>query len=210
MTTLQTQMTANTQNTNNEHMITLSINTHDEIKPHSYRYFVPDAELLSIPDEEDEVDIDETIEYENPENILPPPILTTDDRSIPVRPLSNFSQAATTSVSTKKSHSRSYKFVQLEQSLISANLLENNQDRLKFQVDYRESLRKNKFEEFLKIYHKKLEDHNEKIKQEYQRKISRTFGFLDLEKNFLARYPTRDIKIIFIDDPITPSTQKLT
>ncbi|CAF3786578.1 unnamed protein product [Rotaria sp. Silwood1] len=199
------------QNSNNEHMITLSTNKHDEIKTPHYRLFVPDAELLSIPDEEDEANIDETTEYEKQENILPIlslPILTIDT-SIPIRPGSHFSQT-TTSSSTKKSHSRSYKFVQLEQALISANLLENYLDQIKFNHDYRESLRKNKFEEFLKIYYKKLQDHNEKIRQEYQRKISRTFTFVDLEKNFLARDPARDIKIVFIDDPITPSTQKLT
>ncbi|CAF4614445.1 unnamed protein product, partial [Rotaria magnacalcarata] len=36
--------------------------------------------------------------------------------------------------------------------------------------------------------------------------MTRTFTFVDLEKNFLARDPTRDIKIIFIDDPIVRST----
>ncbi|CAF2860501.1 unnamed protein product [Rotaria sp. Silwood2] len=204
-------MTTNKQNSNNESMITLSTNNQDEIKTHHYRFFVPDAELLSIPDEEDEADIDETTEYTNPENILPilPLSILTTDAPISIRPRSSFSQV-TTSNSTKKSHSRSYKFVQLEQTLISANLLQNNQDRLKFNHDYRESLRENKFEEFLKTYYKKLQDHNEEIRQEYQRKISRTFTFVDLEKNFLARDPARDIKIVFIDDPITPSTQNLT
>lgn len=80
---------------------------------------------------------------------------------------------------------------------------------MKFKNDYQESLRENKFEEFLKTYYKKLEDHHEKVKQEHKRKMTRAFTFVDLEKNFLARDPTRDIKILFIDDPIRRLTGKV-
>ncbi|CAF1597098.1 unnamed protein product [Rotaria magnacalcarata] len=202
-------MATDTQDSNKENKIESPTNSHDDIKSHSYRLLSPDAELLSAADQEDRVNLNESTYSGNPEKRLS--ILehslshSSPDISIPIRPWSDFSQAAT-SVPTEKCLSRSYKFVQLEQTLKSTKLIENYHDRIKFNNDYREALRENKFEEFSKTYHKKLDDHYEKIRQEHRRKMTRTFTFVDLEKNFLARHPTRDIKIIFIDDPIVRST----
>lgn len=172
---------------------------------------LPEADFLSVPNEEDEEDIDETVEDEDIDkesSILPLPVSSTD-ASVPVRPWSDFS-LVTPSISTKRPSSRSYRFVQLEKALISAKLLENYNDKIKFSQDYRESMRENKYEEFLQIYYKKLQNHYEQIQQENYKKTIRTFTFVDLEKNFLALDPTRDIKILFIDDPVTASTRKMT
>ncbi len=100
----------------------------------------------------------------------------------------------------QKSLSRSYQFVQLERALTLANLLKTHDDRIKFEHDYRQSLSENKFQKFLQISYQKLHDHQAKIKREYRLKKSRTFTFVDLEKNFYAHDPTRDIKIVFLDD----------
>jgi hypothetical protein len=120
-----------------------------KIKTHSHRLLLPDTELLSAPDEEDEIDLDEeTTEYKNPEKdflLSPsPPILITNT-VIPIRPWSNFS-LATTSIPTKSSLSRSYKYIQLERLFTSANLLKTRDERIKFEHEYLQSLDENKFE----------------------------------------------------------------
>jgi hypothetical protein len=97
----------------------------------------------------------------------------------------------------------------LEQAFKSANLLTNPNDRAKFTHEYRESLRENKFEEFLQTSYHKLQVHKETIRREHIVKLSRAFTFVDLEKNFLALDPTRDIKIVFIDEPTTSSTPEM-
>jgi hypothetical protein len=154
---------------------------------------LPDTELLSVPDEEDEDDLDESSFFD-------------DEESTPFNPLqrpSNFSI-----VTPNKSRSRSYKFIQLEHALTLAGLLTDKDDRLKFQHAYRDALRDNKFGEFSKTYYQILRDHQDKLKQERMIKRTRTFKFVDLEKNFLALDPTRDIKVVFIDDSTTPKLIK--
>jgi hypothetical protein len=167
---------------------------------------LPDTELLSIPDEEDEADLDQTTEYKSPENEFPssPSPVLNINTSIPIRPWSDFS-LATTSIPSKYFQSRSYKFIQLEQSFISANLIQTKDDRMKFKNEYLQSIRENKFEEFLQKSYQILNDHYIKMKRERAIKKAQTFTFVDLEKNFLSLDPTRDIKIVFIDDP-TPKT----
>jgi len=110
----------------------------------------------------------------------------------------------------KKSKSRSYKFVQLQRALTSANLLKNNDDRIKFENEYLNSISKNTFDEFLKNYYQKIHNHYEHIKQEQELKKARIFTFFDLEKNFLALDPTRDVKIIFLDEPTSSTITKTT
>ena len=180
------------------------------MKIRSHRIVLPDPELLSIPDEEEEADVYETTESENSEkkSSLQLPIFA-DDEPVPNLPWSDFS-VVTTSATTGKPLSRPYRFVQLDRALTLASLLENHKDRIKFEHDYHKSLHENKFEEFLQTYYTKLQIHYEEMKREYARKRSRTFTFVDLETNFLALDPTRDIKIVFIDDPTPTPTNKNT
>lgn len=172
-----------------------SINLVDELnsinKTYPYRVVLPDTELLSIPDEEDEDDLDELLN-------LPSDFLL--ETNIPFE--------SPIELSSKKLLSRSYQFIKLEHDLTIANLLKTKDDRRKFHHDYLQCLRENKFNNFLEKYHKKLTEENERIKQERILKRTRTFTFVDLEKNFLAQDPTRDIKIVFIDDPIISSSSK--
>jgi len=179
-------MTTNKQKNSNEILVASSTDAiHKKTRP--YRVLLPDIDHLSIPNEEDEADLAETIDYTS-------------------RPWSNLS---VTTVPMKKFSSRLYKFVQLEQAFKSANLLTNPNDQAKFADEYRESLRENKFEEFLQTSYHKLQVHKETIRREHTVKLSRTFTFVDLEKNFLALDPTRDIKIVFIDEPTTSSTSEM-
>jgi hypothetical protein len=110
----------------------------------------------------------------------------------------------------KKVRTRSYKFIQLERALTSASLLKSNDDRVKFENEYLHSIRENTFEKFLKKYYQKIHDHYEKIKREREIKQARIFTIFDLEKNFLALDPSKDVKIIFIDEPSTSIITKTT
>lgn len=148
-----------------------------------------------MPDEEDEEEI-QGIDIES----------TVIETSSPLRPWSDFSL---TSISVAKElppttsfcHSRSYRFVQLERAFTTAKLLETYADRVRFHQDYLQSIRENAFEEFLRQSHQKLNDYHAKIKRERLEKQTRTFTFVDLEERFLSRDPTRELKIIFLDDP---------
>ena len=92
--------------------------------------------------------------------------------------------------------------------MVAARLLTSNDDRVQFQNEYLESLQKDKFEEFLEKYYEKIRLHYEQKKKEQALKESRTFTFTDLEKNFLALDPTRDVKIVFLDETAGSSMTK--
>jgi len=162
-----------------------------------------DAQLFSLPGVENETDLDGTTVIENLEKQSQ---IKPTETSTPVRASSGLSISAS-STRSKKSKSRSYKFIQLERALTTANLLKNNEDRIKFENEYLSSIHENKFDEFLQNYYQKLHDHNEHIKQKRELKQAQIFTFFDLEKNFLALDPTRDVKIIFLDES-KPSTIK--
>ncbi|CAF4080937.1 unnamed protein product [Adineta steineri] len=186
-------MTTNKQESNNVYTVISSTDTIHEIKNRSHRFLPLDPYQFSIPNEEDEADLEETIDVEN------------ESPSPPIRQSSNVSTEIKTRP-IKKYSSRLYKFLQLEQALKSAHFFKNKHDQIKFEHEYRESLHENKFEIFLQTYYKKLQIYKDTIEQESNMKTSRTFTFVDLEKNFLALDPTRDIKIEFINRPTTSST----
>jgi hypothetical protein len=107
----------------------------------------------------------------------------------------------TSSIRSKTPTSRSYKFVQLERALILSNVIQTNDDRIRFENEYLRSINENKFEEFIQKYYQKIHDYQQHIKQTQESKKERVFTFFDLEKNFLTLDPSRDIKIIFVDEP---------
>jgi hypothetical protein len=152
------------------------------VLPHQPELF--DPQLFSIPGEEDE---------------------TTPEISRPVRTNSDFSMGAS-STSSKKTKSRSYKFIQLERAMRSANLFKTNDDQVKFENEYLTSLRKNTFDDFLQNYYQKIHDHYQTIKKERELKKARMFSFSDLEKKFLALDPSRDVKILFLDESTVTKT----
>jgi hypothetical protein len=168
-----------------------------KIKIRQYQPTLTDVQLFAAPGEEDETDLDGTTE------------IATREKSAIVQTGSDFSMMS--SSSTRKKHlSRSYKFIQLERALTSANLIQNNDDRLKFENEYLQSIDENTFDEFLHNYYKKIREHCERIQQERALKKARIFTFFDLEKNFLALDPTRDVKIVFIDESTASSISKTT
>jgi hypothetical protein len=60
----------------------------------------------------------------------------------------------------------------------------------------------------LQKYYQKIHDHYEQIKRERDIKKARAFTIFDLEKNFLALDPSKDVKIIFIDEPSASTITK--
>lgn len=131
-------------------------------------------------------------------------MIKQSDTDVPIRPWSDLSSGSLSNKS-KNSKSRSYRYIQLERALISAKLLQTNDERIEFENEYFKSIQDKTFEKFLEKYYKKIQDHIEKLNQERELKQARIFTFIDLEKNFLTLDPTRDVKIIFVDEP-TSST----
>lgn len=177
-------------------MTTLS-RSFNELRSPSKRFSLPDAERLSAPAEEDEDDLNQSSDSEEHETNIS---LGFDMNQY--RPSQRPSAVSfiASSVLPDRTPTRSYKFVQLERALAVANLLDDNNDRLVFQREYRQSIRDNQFEQFLQKWNQKLKDHKEKLERECVIKNSPSFIFVDLEKNFLALDPTRAIKIVFLDD----------
>ncbi|CAF0742064.1 unnamed protein product [Adineta ricciae] len=161
---------------------------HDR-KSYLYRH----ATLDSILDEEDEGNLDET---------TLPQVTSTADISSSLRPWSNL-PINTIKTPQKRFRSQMYKYIQLEESLQSANLLNTNEERQQFQQDYQQSIRERKFDKFLQTYYHKLRTHKQTLDRERAMKKSRTFTFANLDKNFIASDPTRDIKIVFVNNPRT-------
>jgi hypothetical protein len=88
--------------------------------------------------------------------------------------------------------------------------LKSNDDRVKFENEYLHSIRDKTFEKFLEKYYQKIDDHYEQINREREIKKARIFTIFDLEKNFLALDPSRNVKIIFIDEPSESTITKTT
>ena len=151
------------------------------------------ANLDSILDEEDEGNIDET---------TLPQVTSTADTSLPLRPWSNLS-IGTIKTPQKRFRSQLYKYIQLEKSLQSANLLNTSEERQRFQQDYQQSIREGKFDKFLQTYYHKLRTHKQTLDRERAMKTSRTFTFANLGQNFITSDPTRNIKIVFVNNPNT-------
>ena len=141
---------------------------------------------------EDEIEIEETM-VDKPLEI-----------SVPSRPMSIYSTGASLTNRSKRSKTRSYKFIQLERALTAAHLLKNNDERLQFENEYLHAIHHHSFEQFAEKYYRKIRDHAEQIKQEQAAKQARVFSFPDVERNFLALDPSRDVKIIFLDESPTP------
>ena len=99
------------------------------------------------------------------------------------------------------SSTRFYRYIELEEALMSAGVLERYVDRIRFHQEYLQSIRENRFDEYLKKSYEQLEERKKKIEEEKHQKHLRTFTFVDLEERFLANDPTQDIKIVFVDDP---------
>ncbi|CAF4738857.1 unnamed protein product, partial [Rotaria socialis] len=187
-------------------MAATSVNNNDQITNDPNQLLLTDVKLFSIIGDEDETDFDETtavVSTEKESTVKPSEV------SVPPRQVSSFSMA-TSSVTIKSSKSNSYRFVQLQRALATTSLLRKLDDQQKFENDYLTSLQENTFEEFLQNYYRKIYDHNQRIKQKEQAKKERIFTFVDLEKNFFALDPTRDIKILFVDEPTRSSISRST
>ncbi|CAF1591083.1 unnamed protein product [Rotaria magnacalcarata] len=187
-------------------MATTSVNNNDQITNDPNHLLLTDVKLFSVIGDEDGTDFDETTvvaSTEKESTVKPSEML------VPPRQISSFSMA-TSSVTIKTSKSNSYRFVQLQRALATTSLLRKLDDQQKFENDYLSSLQENTFEEFLQNYYRKIYDHNERIKQKEQAKKERIFTFVDLEKNFFALDPTRDIKILFVDEPTRSSISRST
>ncbi|CAF3084044.1 unnamed protein product [Rotaria sp. Silwood2] len=187
-------------------MAATSVNNDDQIRIDQNQSIIPGVKLFSIPSDEDENDLDGTTEIENIEKESQ---IKLSEVSVPIRQWSGLSMTSS-SLINKKSISNSYKFVQLERALISAKLLKKNDDRLQFENEYLLALNENKLDEFIDNYYQKIYDHNQRIKQEQELRKARIFTFVDLEKNFFALDPSRDIKIVFVDEPTTSTITKTT
>ncbi|CAF0805153.1 unnamed protein product [Rotaria sordida] len=185
-------------------MAATSINNSDQIQIDQTQSILTNSKLFIITSDEDETDLDGTTEIENAEKESP---YKPSEISVPIRQWSGLSMTSL-SITNKKSKSNSYKFVQLERALTSAKLLKKNDDRIQFENEYLRSLNENRFDEFLNNYYQKIYDHYQRIKQEQEFKKTRAFTFVDLEKNFFTLDPTRDIKIVFVDEPITSTITK--
>ena len=121
------------------------------------------------------------------------------------RPISTLSMATSR---IKRAKTRSYKFIQLERALTAASLLKTNDERLQFESEYLHAIHHRTFDRFLEKYYQKIRDHYAQIKQEQEAKRARVFTFADVEKNFLALDPSRDVKIIFLDEQSSPTRIK--
>ncbi|CAF0835984.1 unnamed protein product [Rotaria sordida] len=185
-------------------MAATSINNSDQIQIDQTQSILTNSKLFIITSDEDETDLDGTTEIENAEKESP---YKPSEISVPIRQWSGLSMTSL-SITNKKSKSNAYKFVQLERALTSAKFLKKNDDRIQFENEYLRSLNENRFDEFLNNYYQKIYDHYQRIKQEQEFKKTRAFTFVDLEKNFFTLDPTRDIKIVFVDEPITSTITK--
>jgi hypothetical protein len=101
---------------------------------------------------------------------------------------------------TSTYRSRSYRYIQLERAYRSANLLANLNDRMKFENDYLQSIRERQFETFVRRSYETLHNSHEQIRNEQANQQTRAFTSVNLEREFLANDPSRDIKIVFVDD----------
>jgi hypothetical protein len=167
-----------------------------KIKTHRHERLLTEAQLYLTSGKDDE-----TADVEDPEEQSP-------ETSETIQSCSDLSRIPS-SITEKKSSSRSYRFARLERALLSAKILKTYDDRIRFENEYLIAIQEDKFDRFADNYYKKIHDHYEHIKQEEELKKTRRFTFLDLEQKFLALYPTRDIKIIYIDEPNSSTITKI-
>lgn len=99
------------------------------------------------------------------------------------------------------SKTRFYRFIDLERRLVDSKLIEKYSDRFEFRQEYLKSIQENKFEEFLRKFNGKIKMHYEESQRKEDEKRRKKFAFVDLEERFLSIDPTRDVKIVFVDDP---------
>ncbi|CAF1453471.1 unnamed protein product [Adineta steineri] len=130
------------------------------------------------------------------------------ETSIPYRPYSGYSMT-TTSAAQRETASRSYKFAQLERAVLSAKILKNTDERTRFENDYLTAIEEDTFDKFANNYYKKIQDHYDRIKKAEEVKRIRRFTFTDFENKFLSNYPTKDIKILFINQSNPPTVSKI-
>ena len=166
-----------------------------QIDPH--QSLLTDVQLFSAPNDGEETELDGTTDVDRHDRES---AFRSTDISGRVRPYSEISTALSSSPSRKHSTSRAYRFVKLESAMITAQLLKTKDDRNKFEDEYYESVQNDTFEEFLQDNYRKIREHYERLRREEALKQSRTFAFVDLEKNFLDLDPSRHVKIIFKDE----------
>jgi hypothetical protein len=145
----------------------------------------------------DETELDGTASVDTNENGS---ILKSADVTVVTQPGSDISHCRSTNARRPTSTTRTYKYVRLQQAMAAANLLLTNNDRVQFETEYFESVSKKTFEQFLDKYWHRIRQHEENLKKERASKKERAFTFVDLEENFLALDPTRNVKIIFVDE----------
>ena len=177
-----------------------------KVKNYQHQPTLKDGQLTVAYIEEEKTNLDGMTQIESTEKAS---IIKRLEASVSTRQRPSVS-LVTSTASSNKSTSNAYKYVQLERALTSANLLNKKDDRIKFENEYLTSMRTNTFDKFVDNYYQKIFDHNESIKREQELKTMRTFTIIDLEKNFLALDPTRDIKIVFVDEPANSTITKTT
>lgn len=100
-----------------------------------------------------------------------------------------------------KCPTRFYRYIELEEAMMSSDLLDKYADRYRFHRHYIEAIRDNRVDEYLKQCYEQLEQRKKTIEEDRRQKHLRTFTFVDLEERFLSQDPTQDLHIVFVEDP---------
>lgn len=159
-----------------------------------HRSLLTDVQLYSAPGDGEETEVDVLTDIESPEK------KSVETHSNFNRPWSEISTIPSSNLTRRAQPSQAYRFVQLERALVKAKLLDKKEDRIRFEDDYFESIRRETFDDYLEKYYLKIHEHYQQLKKDEELRKSRTFAFQDLEKNFLALDPCRDVRIIFVDE----------
>ena len=152
-----------------------------------------DVQFYLAPGDGEETEIGGGTDVDNPEK-------KSTVVSVPTRPWSEVSTIPSAIRRRRKPMTKAYQFVQLERAMVVAQLLKTNEERTQFDDEYFQAVQEDKFEKFLEKYYEKIRQHYAKIRQEEELKRARAFTFVNLERNFLAQDPTRDVKIVFVED----------
>ena len=105
------------------------------------------------------------------------------------------------SVSASKATTRFYRYIELEEAMMSSDLLDKYVDRHRFHRHYIESIRDDRVDQYLEQCYEQLDERKKMLEEEKRQKHLRTFTFVDLEERFLAQDPTQDIHTVFVEDP---------
>ena len=105
------------------------------------------------------------------------------------------------SASRATTTTRFYRYIELEEAMMSSDLLDKYVDRHQFHRHYIEAIRDNRVDQYLEKCYDQLDERKKFIEEEKRQKHLRTFTFVDLEERFLSQDPTRDMHIVFVEDP---------